>query len=76
MSVELAEIDVEAQPETIDVTPLALTVGAEITGVDLTRPLPDRQVREVWGALLKWKAIFFSSATMRSTWRSAAGSAR
>jgi len=59
MSVELVETDVEMQPETIGVTPLALTIGAEITGVDLTRPLPEPQVREVWAALLKWKAVFF-----------------
>ena len=26
---------------------------------DLTRPLPDRQVKEIRAALLKWKAVFF-----------------
>ena len=45
--------------ETIEVAPLTLHIGAEIRGVDLTRPLPQEQLREVRDAFLKWKVIFF-----------------
>jgi hypothetical protein len=30
-------------------------IGAEIRGVDLTRPLPPKQLQEVRDAFLKWK---------------------
>jgi taurine dioxygenase len=46
-------------PETIEVTPLTLHIGAEIGGVDLTKPLPPQQLREVRDAFLKWKVVFF-----------------
>jgi taurine dioxygenase len=46
-------------PETIEVTPLTLHIGAEISGVDLTKPLPPKQLREVREAFLKWKVVFF-----------------
>ncbi len=59
MSLELAETDAEIAPETIAIKPQAMTIGAEITGADLSKPLADRQVREIRAALLKWKAIFF-----------------
>lgn len=44
---------------TIDVAPLTLHIGAEIRGVDLTRPLPPDQLRQVREAFLKWKVVFF-----------------
>src|SRR3954470_22665393 len=43
----------------IDVVPLTLHIGAEIRGVDLTRPLPPEQLKAVRDAFLKWKVIFF-----------------
>src|ERR1051325_10576 len=43
----------------VEVVPLTLHIGAEIRGVDLTRPLPPEQVKEVRDAFLKWKVIFF-----------------
>ena len=46
-------------PETIEVRPLSTFTGAEIGGVDLTRPLPDGIVWEIRDALLRWKVIFF-----------------
>jgi alpha-ketoglutarate-dependent taurine dioxygenase len=48
-----------ATPNTIEVIPLTLHIGAEIRGVDLTRPLPEPQLTEVRNAFLKWKVIFF-----------------
>lgn len=47
------------EPGTITVKPLAIDIGAEIGGVDLSRPLTDRQRAEIWDAFLTWKAIFF-----------------
>lgn len=43
----------------VDVTPLTLHIGAEISGLDLTRPLAPGQVQQVRDALLKWKVVFF-----------------
>lgn len=45
--------------ETITVSPLTPHVGAEIGGIDLTRPLDDQQVRDVRAALLAHGVIFF-----------------
>jgi len=55
MAVSLAE---EA-PQTIEIKPLAMTIGAEISGVDLSKPLPGQQVGEIRAALLRWKVVFF-----------------
>jgi alpha-ketoglutarate-dependent sulfate ester dioxygenase len=46
-------------PRHIQVSPLTLTVGAEISRVDLKRPLSPEQLKEVRAALLRWKVIFF-----------------
>ncbi|GAA4332653.1 TauD/TfdA family dioxygenase [Pigmentiphaga soli] len=44
---------------TIDVLPQSVHIGAEIRGVDLSRPLAPEQVAEIRQALLKWKVLFF-----------------
>jgi taurine dioxygenase len=38
---------------------MSIHIGAEIHGVDLSRPLPPAQVKAVRDALLKWKVVFF-----------------
>ncbi|MFF7400169.1 TauD/TfdA dioxygenase family protein [Achromobacter sp. NPDC008082] len=43
----------------LDVRPLSVFTGAEIHGVDLTRPLTQDAVDEIKAALLRWKVIFF-----------------
>jgi alpha-ketoglutarate-dependent sulfate ester dioxygenase len=43
----------------IEVVPLTLHIGAEIRGVDLKKPLPPEQLKEVREAFLKWKVVFF-----------------
>ena len=43
----------------IAVQPLSVHIGAEITGVDLSKPLDASQVEAVWAALLQWKVVFF-----------------
>jgi taurine dioxygenase len=46
-------------PSPIEVAPLTLHIGAEIRGVDLRKPLPPDQLKEVRNAFLKWKVVFF-----------------
>jgi alpha-ketoglutarate-dependent sulfate ester dioxygenase len=46
-------------PRSIEIVPLTLHIGAEIRGVDLKKPLPPQQVKEVRDAFLKWKVVFF-----------------
>jgi taurine dioxygenase len=43
----------------IEVVPLTLHVGAEIRGADLSKPLPQEQLKAVRDAFLKWKVVFF-----------------
>ncbi|GAA6624008.1 TauD/TfdA dioxygenase family protein [Scytonema sp. NUACC26] len=43
----------------IEVKQVAGFIGAEISGVDLSRPLHDEAVKEIRQALLKWKVVFF-----------------
>ncbi len=45
--------------ETISVTPLSPHVGAEISGIDLARPLSNREVDELHEALNRHLVIFF-----------------
>lgn len=45
--------------QTLDIEPLALNIGAQISGVDLREPLPARQVAAIRQALIQWKVIFF-----------------
>jgi alpha-ketoglutarate-dependent taurine dioxygenase len=44
---------------TIEVKPLALHIGAEISGVDLGRPLDVATRKSINDALLRWKVVFF-----------------
>ncbi len=39
--------------------PLSATVGSEIVGLDLTRPLPDEIIADIRQALYDYKVIFF-----------------
>ncbi|MFB9586200.1 TauD/TfdA dioxygenase family protein [Streptomyces goshikiensis] len=43
----------------VEVRPVAGHTGAEITGVDLARPLDDTAVAAIRAALLRWKVVFF-----------------
>jgi len=38
---------------------MAIHIGAEIRGVDLSRPLPPEHVSTIRAALLRWKVVFF-----------------
>ncbi|MGC7430103.1 TauD/TfdA dioxygenase family protein, partial [Pandoraea pneumonica] len=43
----------------LDVRPLTGHIGAEIHGLDLTRPLPPEAVAAVQTALWQWKVLLF-----------------
>lgn len=57
MAIETAQMATDAS--TITVHPLAIHIGAEIHGVDLTQPLAPEVVQEIHAALLQWKVVFF-----------------
>ena len=43
----------------ITVTPLTLHIGAEISDVDLSKPMSPDTIAEIRAAFLKWKVVFF-----------------
>ncbi len=45
--------------EVLEVKPLTLRIGAEIGGVDLTKPLSNRQTEELKDAIADYQVIFF-----------------
>lgn len=50
-----------AMPETaaLSIAPLTPTIGAEISGIDLSKPVGGETLASLRGALLQWKVIFF-----------------
>jgi len=44
---------------TVTIRPLQPTIGAEISGVDLSRPLTDAERDQIKAAVLKYKVVFF-----------------
>lgn len=59
MAVDTVQPEMTSCPTTITVHPLSVHIGAEIHGVDLTRPLAPEAVQEIRTALLQWKVVFF-----------------
>jgi taurine dioxygenase len=56
------DVAVNSLPETLSVltvTPLTVRIGAEISGVDASRPVPPPMARELNALLNKWKVLFF-----------------
>ena len=47
-----------------DVRPMSGHIGAEIHGVDLTKPLDDAVVAEIRATLVEWKVVFFRDQPM------------
>ena len=47
------------QDGTLTVRPLQPTIGAEISGVDLSRPLSDEERDQIKAAILTYKVVFF-----------------
>ncbi|MEU1472519.1 TauD/TfdA family dioxygenase [Streptomyces sp. NPDC005761] len=48
-----------AQYRILGISPLTPHIGAEVSGVDLSRPLDEAVAEELRQALLEWKVIFF-----------------
>lgn len=55
------------QSQSVQVHPMSVHIGAEISGVDLTQPLAQEQVSEIRAALLKWKVVFFRNQPLDHT---------
>ena len=51
-------------PRRIKIVPLTPTIGAEITGVDLSQPLDDAVRQEIQDALLNHLVVFFRGQTL------------
>jgi len=64
VSVQMSEEEVDFAPQSVEVSPLSINTGAIIGGVDLTRPLPPEQIKDIRAALLKWRVIFFRDQVM------------
>ena len=47
------------QDGTLTIRPLQPTIGAEICGIDLARPLTDDDRDEIKAAVLAYKVVFF-----------------
>ena len=48
----------------VDVEPMSIHIGAEIHGVDLSRPLPQAHISAVRAALVRWKVVFFRDQSL------------
>jgi len=59
MSASTAEVLDRTIADEIDIRPLQPTIGAEIEGVDLSRPLSTAQRDAIKAAILKYKVVFF-----------------
>jgi taurine dioxygenase len=59
MNATVSSIDDYRKYKTIEVRPLTLHIGAEISGVDFKSPVPAETLREVRDAFVKWKVVFF-----------------
>jgi taurine dioxygenase len=56
--------DTTTTASTIDVRPYSFNIGAEIGGVDLSRPLDANTVAQIRAAFLKWKVVFFRGQSL------------
>lgn len=51
-------------PARLTLAPLTPTIGAEVSGIDLAKPLDTDTLAELRAALLDWKVIFFRDQTI------------
>lgn len=47
------------KPTALTVSPLTPVIGAEVAGIDLSRPLARAEIAVLRGGLLEWKVLFF-----------------
>lgn len=55
----MSQAAIAPQPAPFTVSPLTPLIGAEITGIDLSKPLDNAALAALRAALLDWKVIFF-----------------
>ena len=55
----MSEAAIKLVPEQLSISPLTPSMGAEISGIDLSRPLDAATKAAVRDLLLEWKVIFF-----------------
>lgn len=55
---------VDAPYTRFTITPLAPTIGGEISGLDLSQPLDDETFADLHRALLEWKVVFVRDANL------------
>jgi taurine dioxygenase len=55
----MSAASITKQDAGLHIQPLSAHIGAEIHGVDLTRPLSAAQIADIRAALLKWRVVFF-----------------
>ena len=48
----------------IEIKPLTIHTGAEISGIDLNQPISDSDAKDIWDTFLKWKVVFFRNQPM------------
>ncbi|MBP6013618.1 MAG: TauD/TfdA family dioxygenase [Alphaproteobacteria bacterium] len=53
------QVQRKAEAAALQLHPLTPTIGAEVTGIDLRRPLDSSTMRDIRAALLDWKVLFF-----------------
>ena len=64
MSVSTQLRDPDAQPAALTIRPVQPTIGAEISGVDLSQPISDATRDAIKAAVLKYKVVFFRDQTV------------
>jgi len=60
-------IDAPADTAPFTIAPVASRIGAEITGLDIARPLPAVTASALWKALCQYKVLFFRGANLNDT---------
>ena len=52
--------------ETIEITPMTPRIGAEVSGIDLTKSLGNQQFQELHDALMEHSVLFFLFLCVRN----------
>ena len=55
----LAALETAGQPTPVVIEPVTPTIGAEISGIDLSQPLGAATVAAIQQALHRWRVVFF-----------------
>lgn len=67
MSTAALDVIGRSPESVIDIRPLQPTIGAEIAGVDLSRPLDPAQRDAIRAAILRYKVVFFRDQPLDNT---------